>query len=596
MKRIFATLLAVMMLFATLLTSCTAAPATVEPTATPITTVKPTPEAVVVPTKLESDVFGNGAVGTKMAVVSANEYTSAIGMEILQAGGNAVDAAVAMMFANSLTEPGASTIAGAALFTIYLKETNEYICIEGLETVPAACGLDTLEQINAGGPEMLVTVPGQVHAALTALEKYGTMSAEDVLAPVIKLAEEGFPVFTSFYERATSSYNTFVSGEQFAEAARIYTNDGLPYAMGDTFKNPDFATLRKIAAGGIDAFYKGEIAQTIVDFVQSYGGLITMEDFANYTSVERVPISTTYHGYTVITQPAPSNGGGPMLEMMNILEEYDLVSMGYGTAEFWFTFNEALRLAQADGRTFFGDPDFYNVPLEEMTSKEYADARRALMPAYGTANPTPVAGDLVTTKIENPVQDSPDTTHVSVLDQYGNMVSTTHTIGNYFGGCTVAPGTGFALNSHLLNVVRDAERVDHPNFVQGGKRIMSTMCPSLVIKDGEPILALGSPGSSAIPPLNALMIIALLQFGLDAQEAVNLPRVICTSSGTSSLLVEDRVEYGIVAKLESCGYTINATRSYSSGAGSAAIILKDSETGWVIAAGDDRRQYRSLAE
>ena len=328
-----------------------------------------TPEQPALP-ELTTDTYGNAAVGYQAAVVSANEYTSRIGMDILEAGGNAVDAAVAMIFANSLTEPGATSLGGASFMTIYLKETGEYICIEAMETAPAAAGIDTLDEINEKKGAMLVTVPGQVHGALTALEKYGTMTREEVLAPVIQLAEEGFDVHISFEERASASFDKLVQNE---EAAKIFTNEGLPYAVGDHFTNPDYAdTLRKIAEGGIDEFYKGSIAQTIVDEVQRLGGLLTMEDMASYTSVEREPISTTYHGYEIVTQGPPSNGGAPMLEMFNILENYDLVSMGFNTPEYLFTFNEALRLSMADGITYFGDPDFYELPIDTLISKEYA--------------------------------------------------------------------------------------------------------------------------------------------------------------------------------------------------------------------------------
>ena len=561
--------------------------------ADPIGAVKPAADANV----LATDLYGNSATGAKAAVTSANEYTTHIGMEILKAGGNAVDAAVAMLFANSLTEPGASSIGGACFMTIYLKESDSYICIEGLETVPAAYGIDTLDAINAGGSEMKVTVPGQVHAALTALEKYGTMSREQVLAPVIKLAEEGFDVFTSFEERASSKYDTFVSTEQFAEAAKVFTNDGLPYSLGDHFTNPDFAnTLRKIADGGIDAFYKGEIAQTIVDFVQQYGGMISMEDFANYTCVERQPLVTDYQGYTIITQDQPSNGGANLIEFMNILENFDLKKMGYNSPEFLFVFNEAYRLCTADSSISSGDPDFMNLPTAKRIDKAYAKERAALVPAYGqvveVVNPGDLESFMEDTVIKN---ESKDTTQIAVIDEFGNMVSSTMTIGNYFGDGLVAPGTGFPLNSHLRNVRTTIEYKDNPNFVRGGLRVISTMCPTLVVKDGEPVLALGSPGSAVIPPLNALMIIAIIEFGIDPQEAINLPRAFCTSAGAPSLLVEDRFEYKTVVALEGTGYKINNRGSWSTGMGSAALVYKDVENDRIVAASDPRRQYRSEA-
>lgn len=544
---------------------------------------------------LTTDTYGNAAIGYDAAVVSANEYTSQIGMDILKAGGNAVDAAVAMVFANSLTEPGATSLGGALFMTIYLKETDEYVCIEAMETAPAAAGIDTLDEINEKGGAMLVTVPGQVHGALSALEKYGTMSREEVLAPVIALAEEGFEVFTSFEERASSKFDALVENE---EAASIFTNDGLPYAIGDHFDNQDYADmLRKVAEGGIDEFYKGSIAQAIVDEVQRLGGLLTMEDMANYTSVEREPISTTYHGYEIVTQGPPSNGGAPLLEQLNIMENYDLVSMGFNTPEYLFVFNEARRLAAADGSNYFGDPDFYELPIDTLISKEYAAERvENDMPKDNKINETLIAGDnLPFEKKNTDTPESGSTTHVSVIDEFGNMVSSTMTIGGYFGSCIVAPGTGFPLNAHLQNQKLDIAQKDNPNFVQGGLRVMSTMCPTLVVKDGEPIMAIGSPGSGVIPPVIAHLINAVLLFDMDLQEAINAPRAMFTSnSSPKKIVAETRMPEDTLEALEEYGYEVDASKEWSTSLGSIGAILITDE-GYVYAGGDDRRQYKSFA-
>ena len=554
-----------------------------------------TPEQPALP-ELTTDTYGNAAVGYQAAVVSANEYTSRIGMDILEAGGNAVDAAVAMIFANSLTEPGATSLGGASFMTIYLTETGEYICIEAMETAPAAAGIDTLDEINEKKGAMLVTVPGQVHGALTALEKYGTMTREEVLAPVIQLAEEGFDVHISFEERASASFDKLVQNE---EAAKIFTNEGLPYAVEDHFTNPDYAdTLRKIAEGGIDEFYKGSIAQTIVDEVQRLGGLLTMEDMASYTSVEREPISTTYHGYEIVTQGPPSNGGAPMLEMFNILENYDLVSMGFNTPEYLFTFNEALRLSMADGITYFGDPDFYELPIDTLISKEYAKERvENDMPKDGKVNPTLVPGEgLPFEKLTTAAPESGSTTHVSVIDEFGNMVSTTHTIGGYFGSCIVAPGTGFPLNAHLSNQKLDIAEKDNPNFVQGGLRVMSTMCPTLVVKDGEPIMAIGSPGSWCIPPAIVQILNAVLLFDMDLQQAINEPRAIFTSySAPLKVYAEPRLPEETIQALIDAGYEVDSGKDWNTSLGSVGVVLVDPDDGFVYAGGDNRRQYKSLA-
>lgn len=383
------------------------------------------------------------------------------------------------------------------------------------------------------------------------------------------------------------------------EAAKVFTNDGLPYAIGDHFTNPDYAdTLRKIAEGGIDAFYKGDIAKAIVDDVQRLGGMLTMEDMANYTSVERAPISTTYHGYEIVTQAPPSNGGAPMLEMFNILENYDLKEMGFNSPEYIFTFNEALRLAMADGLTYFGDPDFYELPIDTIISKEYAKQRiEEDMPKDGKINPTLIAGgDLPFEKIVTAENESPSTTHVSVIDEFGNMVSTTHTIGGYFGSCIVAPGTGFPLNAHLSNQKLDIAEKDNPNFVQGGLRVMSTMCPTLVVRDGEPIMAIGSPGSWCIPPAIVQILNAVLLFDMDLQQAINEPRAIFTSySAPIRVTAEPRLPEETIKYLEEAGYEMNVGRDWNTSLGSVGVIYENHEEGYVYAGGDNRRQYKSFA-
>lgn len=383
------------------------------------------------------------------------------------------------------------------------------------------------------------------------------------------------------------------------EAAKVFTNDGLPYAIGDHFTNPDYAdTLRKIAEGGIDAFYKGDIAKAIVDDVQRLGGMLTMEDMANYTSVERAPISTTYHGYEIVTQAPPSNGGAPMLEMFNILENYDLKEMGFNSPEYIFTFNEALRLAMADGLTYFGDPDFYELPIDTIISKEYAKQRiEEDMPKDGKINPTLIAGgDLPFEKIVTAENESPSTTHVSVIDEFGNMVSTTHTIGGYFGSCIVAPGTGFPLNAHLSNQKLDIAEKDNPNFVQGGLRVMSTMCPTLVVRDGEPIMAIGSPGSWCIPPAIVQILNAVLLFDMDLQQAINEPRAIFTSySAPIRVTAEPRLPAETIKYLEEAGYEMNVGRDWNTSLGSVGVIYENHEEGYVYAGGDNRRQYKSFA-
>lgn len=555
-----------------------------------------TPEQPALP-ELTTDTYGNAAVGYQAAVVSANEYTSRIGMDILEAGGNAVDAAVAMIFANSLTEPGATSLGGASFMTIYLKETGEYICIEAMETAPAAAGIDTLDEINEKKGAMLVTVPGQVHGALTALEKYGTMTPEEVMAPAIKLAREGFPIEERLANAIMDSFDMISANE---EAAAIYTNDGLPYATGDLFKNEPLAdTLEAIAKGGIEEFYTGELAQKMVDGLQANGSLMAMEDLATYTVAEREPIRTEYYGYEVVTVPPPSNGGDWLLEMLNIMEEKDISQYDPSTLEYQYIFNEACRIGLVDSYTYIGDPAFYDLPVEEMISDEFAAERAALidmdnMQAMGSV---PLS-DLPVTKLEPTAEESQHTTHIAVIDQYGNIVSTTNTLGNGWGCKFMAPGLGFFYNSHIGNL--DHENPDSPDYVMPGKRVRSTISPSLVLQDGNPIMAVGSPGSLAIPPAVATIINNVLLYGMNVQQAINEPRAMAINrSGMDSparvSIEQPRFDPDLVAQMEGIGYEMKDVGEYNMAVGGIAAIYLDRDNGIFYAGADPRRGYKALA-
>ena len=330
---------------------------------------------------------------------------------------------------------------------------------------------------------------------------------------------------------------------------------------------------------------------------------MTMEDMKNYTSVEREPISTTYHGYEIVTQAPPSNGGAPMLEMFNILENYDIESMGRDSYEYLFTYIEAVRLSLADGITYFGDPGFYDLPIDTIISKDYAKKRieedmpdMSGDPSEWKMNDGLIAGkDLPFEKIGG-VEDSPSTTHVSVVDETGNMVASTHTIGGYFGSCIVAPNTGFPLNAHLANQKLDLAEIDNPNFVQGGLRVISTMCPTLIVKDGEPIMSIGSPGSWVIPSSIVGIVNDVLLFDMDLQEAINAPRVLPTSyKKPNDLTAEPRISEDVLKKFEDAGFIVTADRDWNTGLGSVAAVLVDKEEGLIWAGGDNRRQYKSLA-
>ena len=563
-------------------------PAPTEPAATEPAATEPAPTEPARPTM--NDEFGNGAVGTECAVSSADRRASQAGVEIMMAGGNAVDAAVATAFCIGVVEPWLSGIGGCGMMNIYLNDTNEYEVIEYMETLPAALEPGMYNPDTDKNTAKMAAVPSQVAGLLTALEKYGTMTPAEVLAPAIKLAREGFEVTTRMAQGLNDNFDYFV-----ADAADIFLNDGLPYAAGDIIKNDSLAnTLQAIADGGAEAFYTGEIAQQMIDVLQANGSVMSMEDLASYQPAEREPITTTYYGYEVVTVPPPSNGGDWLLEMLNIMEEMDIAQYELNSAEYLYIFNEACRIAIRDSYSYIGDPAFFDLPVEEMTSKEFA-AERAQLIDMSTmkAMETVPESDLPVEKLDPTAPESLHTTHIVVMDKDGNIVSTTNTLGNSWGCKFYAEGLGFFYNSHVNNL--DHSNPDSPDYVMPGKRVRSTITPSFVLKDGKPIMAIGSPGSLAIPPAVASVINNVLLYDMELQNAVNNPRAmaITRSNGevTNSLTMDlDKFEPELVAELEAMGY---APKSASTGA--IAALLLDNENGVIYAAGDYRRNYGAAA-
>lgn len=553
------------------------------------------PEVPVIPTKMEGDEFNNGAIGQHGGVSSSTEYSSQIGIDILKAGGNAVDAAVATAFTIGVTEPNLSGVGGCGMMNIYLKDTNEYVMLEYMETVPMGVTPGWFNKEMDSETAKNAAVPSQVNGLLTALEKYGTMSREEVMAPAIKLAKEGFIMDQRLADAVANSYDLFSEpGREYL--LELYTNDGIPYATGDLFKNEDLAnTLQAISDGGIEEFYKGDLAKTIVEGLQAGGSLISLEDMANYETAIREPLRTTYNGYEVIAPPPPSNGGDWLIETLNILENYDLKSMGFNTPEYLFTFNEASRLGLADSYAYIGDPAFYDLPMDEMTSKEYATERVKVMPTDKVLLESP-AGDLPVEKLNPTGEDGKHTSQIAVIDEMGNIVSTTNTLGLGWGSKFAVPGTGFLYNSHISNLEHDPAKSDSPDYVMPGKRVRSTISPTLVLKDGEPIMAIGSPGSLAIPPAIVAVLNNVLLFDMNIQEAINAPRALAIDRFGPTMTIEaGRFDETTVKALEDFGYEIKVAKDYDSAVGGIAAIYLDREAGIFYGGADPRRNYKALA-
>ncbi len=567
------------------------------PVSTAASTEQPPATEPALPEKMEGDEFGDGAIGRNGGVSCFSEIASRIGTDILQAGGNAVDAAVAAAFAVGVAEPNHSGIGGCGMMTIYLKETDEFVTIEYLETTPAGqvpglyhSDTDSMTAKNAA-------VPGQVCGLLTALEKYGTMTAADVLAPAIRLAREGFALDFLVASAIADHYKTF-QGAGYEYELSLLTNGRLPYRSGELYKNPDLAdTLERIAENGMDEFYRGETAEKLIKSLSGGGSVMTMEDLAAYRCVERTPIRTSYYGYDVITVGPPSNGGDWLLEMLNIMEEKDIRSLEQGSAEYWRVFNEANRFAMGDAYTYLGDPDFFELPVAQMVSKEHARQRAALIPETGVAKTVP-ASDLPYRRIPTDTPESQNTTHISVIDRFGNIVSTTNTIGNGWGCKTAAKGLGFFLNSHISNM--NHTDPDSPDYVMPGKRVRSTISPTIIVKDGRPVMAIGSPGSLAIPPAIAAVINNTLLYGMDIQAAINAPRALAINrssvNGPLPKLTAEvpRMDAKAAEELTAMGYAITKTVGYAKNLGSIAAIFCG-EDGLIYVGADPRLGYKGSA-
>ena len=563
----------------------------------PAETSEPVEETVTY--QWDSDIFGTGAVGANGAAACASPIAAQIAVDIMEQGGNAVDVAVAMIYAVGLLEPAATGIGGAGQMTVYLAEENKYITIEYLTQAPGAAVAETIDTSSSDNPPSVqsIAIPGQVYGTLTALENWGTMTAAEVLAPVIKLAREGFPV--------TERWNTNIEGRYenlsaYDYTLGLYTDEGFLYSVGDIITNNDLAdTYQLIADEGIKGFYDSDFTDKMVEHIQSLGGVLTREDFAQYKAVIREPISTTYRGYTVYTVDGPSTGGAALLEALNILENFDLASYGADSAEVVNLMAEAYTLGYKDGNSYMADPTYYDSPVETIISKEYAAERAKKVSATSKAK-MQGAGRLTVTLnstgqevLASNAVDQGGTSHMVVADKYGNVVSTTNTNGINFGSAVAVPGTGFVFTAHLSNLNNSSTA--SVNMLMPYIKVCSTTCPTIVADEtGKPILVLGSPGNWALVSAALATIVNYVDFDMDIAEAVNAPRIWKDGMTIKDLYIEGGYSEETIKAVEEMGYNVlDSDKEYSSHVGNvAAIEIKD---GLFYAIGDNRRHYGAAA-
>ena len=478
------------------------------------------------------DAIHHPVIGTNGMVSSQRVLASQIGADILAQGGNAVDAAVATGIALAVTLPRAGNLGGGGFMLVHLAKEERTIAIDYREMAPAKAHRDMFLDANgdvdnqkARFSHLSSGVPGTVAGMAHALEKYGTMSWKQVVQPAIKLAEEGILVSYDLAANLKRRQARLTANEAAAKA--FYKTDAVPYEAGELLVQSDLAwSLKRLAEHGPEEFYRGQIAQKIVADMKKHGGLITMEDLANYKVAERPVISSDYRGFTVVSMPPTSSGGIHIAQMLNILEHYPVKEMGYGSADYIQLLTETMKLAYADRSEYLGDPDHFDVPVKALISKAYGKALAGKI-SLKTATPSSEIkpGNLAP-------YESPDTTHYSVMDKYGNAVSNTYTLNFSYGSGIVIPGTGFLMNNEMDDFSSKPGVPNgfgliggEANAIQPTKRPLSSMTPTIIFKQGKPYVVVGSPGGSRIITTVLQVIVNVLDHDMNIAEAVNVPRI-----------------------------------------------------------------------
>jgi gamma-glutamyltranspeptidase/glutathione hydrolase len=517
-------------------------------------------------------------------VVCASPPAAEVGVSVLKAGGNAVDAAVAVAFAEAVTYPVAGNIGGGGFMLIHPPNGKPTV-IEYRETAPAAATTDMFVKGVDQYGHKVVGVPGTVRGLALAHKRFGKLPWKQVVEPAIRLAADGFPLESW----SASSLNGLVgSSPHHAELRRVFGKDGGSgnWEAGDQLVQPDLAqTLRLIADQGADAFYTGPIAEQIVGEMRAGGGLITKADLAGYQAVERKPVHGTYRGYDVYAPPPPSAGGIGLVEMLNVLETFDLKKRGRWDAESLHLMTEAMRRAFCDRARYLGDPAFTEIPAQ-LTTKEYArKLAQSIDPEHATRSED-LAKDI-------PLADGEgdSTTHISVIDKDGLAVANTYTLENSYGSRVVVRGAGFLLNNEMTDfntrpgvTTRRGAVGTPPNRIAPGKRMLSSQTPTILAKSGRAVLITGSPGSRTIPNTVLCVVLNVVDFGMDVRAAVNAPRQ--HNAWFPDELRTERIPENpdVIDRLKAMGHRVVRERTQ----GDAHSILVDPVTGVYRGAADHR--------
>lgn len=534
------------------------------------------------------------ALGQQGMVVSQHRLATQIGVDILQAGGNAVDAAVGTALALGVVEAYHSGIGGGGFMLIRMQGQAPVI-IDFREVAPAAA-TDAMYLVD-GEPNPALSkvgalacgVPGEVAGLELALRKYGTKSLAEVLQPSIQLARDGFPLSQTDCEKIYYMQHKLT---QFPESARIFLKDGQAPLPGDILIQDDLAaTYQKLADHGGDSFYRGEIGGEIVKYLRENGGILTIEDLENYQAKELEPVYGSYRGYDIYSMPPPSSGGVHLIQMLNILENFNLTWIGQNSAQKIHLVAEAMKLAFADRSHFLGDPAFVDIPLAGLLSKNYANGLAQSIHPY-------LAGNIE--KFGDPEAYEPKTTgntsHLSVIDRDGNCVSLTQTVNLLFGNGMIVPGTGIVLNNQMDDFsiqpgVPNAFGLvgGNANAIAPGKRPLSSMTPVIVLKDEQPVLIAGSPGGPRIITTVLQVILNVIDHGMDIQSAVDAPR-FHHQWQPDLLFLEPEFPIETLKNLQSRGHQLSTQEHWSS----AQCIWIDPVIGWFYGGTDSRLSGKAI--
>jgi len=546
--------------------------------------------------------------GSKGMVATVRPEASEVGVKIMQEGGNAVDAAVAVGFALAVVYPEAGNIGGGG-FLLFRRPDGEVHFLDYREKAPAKATANIyLDSHGNVIPDLStigyksVGVPGSVAGLVYAEQHWGKLSLKRVMEPAIQLARDGYVLD---YNQANAFRDPDLA--KFPESHRIFQRDGNDYQPGDVFKQPELAKTLERIADNPDDFYHGAMARELAAAVQKGGGLITAEDLAQYEVKERTPIRGTYRGYEIISAPPPSSGGVALVEMLNILEGYDLAKEGNRSADSIHLTSEAFQRAFFDRAEFLGDPDFSKIPVAQLIDKRYGDAWRETIPLRKATPSAQLRRPSIFSQLDSyasthpqpkSVREPDHTTHYSVVDAEGNAVSVTTTLNDSFGSRVTAEGLGFLLNDEMDDFASKPGVPNMYGLIQGaanaigpGKRPLSSMTPTIVLKNGKLFLVLGSPGGATIITTVANILMGVVDYGLNIQQSVNAPRFHDQWMPDAILVEPTGISPDTIGILEHMGHKVDVAKRYW---GDAECIAVDDKTGELLGASDGRNQGKAV--